>query len=138
MKLSIDGIKDKTAWEEAGIKLPAYDVRKVAEDTKASPEWVHFGIGNIFRIFIGGIADSLIEHKRRQDAYEQGENERLMGDIRRLSEAARRTAAWADRVEGEKIGDIPDRDKYMMGGRAYIGEQSRKMQQRRKNIERPL
>ena len=78
------------------------------------------------------------ENKRRQDAYEQGENERLMGDIRRLSEAARRTAAWADRVEGEKIGDIPDRDKYMMGGRAYIGEQSRKMQQRRKNIERPL
>ena len=43
MKLSIDGIKDKTAWEEAGIKLPAYDVRKVAENTKASPEWVHFG-----------------------------------------------------------------------------------------------
>ena len=39
MKLSIDGIKDKTAWEEAGIKLPAYDVRKVAEDTKASPVW---------------------------------------------------------------------------------------------------
>lgn len=35
MKLSIDGIKDKTAWEEAGIKLPAYDVRKVAENTKA-------------------------------------------------------------------------------------------------------
>ena len=61
MKLSIDGIKDKTAWEEAGIQLPAYDVRKVAENTKASPEWVHFGIGNIFRIFIGGIADSLIE-----------------------------------------------------------------------------
>ena len=61
MKLSIDGIKDKTAWEEAGIKLPAYDVRKVAADTKASPVWVHFGIGNIFRIFIGGIADSLIE-----------------------------------------------------------------------------
>ena len=56
MKLSIDGIKDKTAWEEAGIKLPAYDVRKVAENTKASPVWVHFGIGNIFRIFIGGIA----------------------------------------------------------------------------------
>lgn len=76
------------------------------------------------------------ENKRRQDAYEQGENERLMGDIRRLSEAARRTAAWADRVEGEKIGDIPDRDKYIKGGRAYIGEQSRKMQQRRKNIER--
>ena len=46
---------------KAGIKLPSYDVEKVAEDTKKSPVWVHFGIGNIFRIFIGGIADSLLE-----------------------------------------------------------------------------
>ena len=26
-----------------------------------SPRWVHFGIGNIFRVFIGGIADGLLE-----------------------------------------------------------------------------
>ena len=61
MKLSINGIKNTTDWEKAGIKLPSYDVEKVAEDTKKSPVWVHFGIGNIFRIFIGGIADSLLE-----------------------------------------------------------------------------
>lgn len=76
------------------------------------------------------------ENKRRQDEYELGENERLMADIQRLSEAAQRTSAWADRVESEKIGAIPNREKYPMGGRAYIGEQSRKMQQRRKNLER--
>lgn len=62
MKLSIEGIKNKEAWEKAGINLPSYDVEKVAADTKESPVWVHFGIGNIFRIFIGGIADTLIEH----------------------------------------------------------------------------
>lgn len=62
MKLSIQGIKDKEAWEKAGIKLPSYDVEKVATATKEAPVWVHFGIGNIFRIFIGGIADSLLEH----------------------------------------------------------------------------
>ena len=61
MKLSIQGIKDKEAWEKAGIKLPSYDVEKVATATKEAPVWVHFGIGNIFRIFIGGIADSLLE-----------------------------------------------------------------------------
>ena len=61
MKLSIEGIKNKEAWEQAGISLPSYDVEKVATDTKESPVWVHFGIGNIFRIFIGGIADTLIE-----------------------------------------------------------------------------
>ena len=37
MKLSINGIKNTTDWEKAGIKLPSYDVEKVAEDTKKSP-----------------------------------------------------------------------------------------------------
>ena len=43
MKLSIQGIKDKEAWEKAGIKLPSYDVEKVATATKEAPVWVHFG-----------------------------------------------------------------------------------------------
>lgn len=60
MKLTIEGLKDKGAWEAAGISLPAYDVEKVLADTKAAPVWVHFGAGNIFRIFIGGLADALI------------------------------------------------------------------------------
>ena len=61
MRLTLEGLKDKEAWQKAGVKLPAYDIEKVAENTKKSPVWVHFGIGNIFRIFIGGIADKLIE-----------------------------------------------------------------------------
>ena len=32
----------------------------MAEETKKAPVWVHFGAGNIFRIFIGGLADRLI------------------------------------------------------------------------------
>ena len=42
MKLSIQGIKDKEAWEKAGIKLPSYDVEKVATATKEAPVWVQF------------------------------------------------------------------------------------------------
>lgn len=61
MKLTINGIKDKDAWEKAGISLPKYDVEAVAENAKKKPQWVHFGIGNIFRIFIGGIVDGLLE-----------------------------------------------------------------------------
>lgn len=60
MKLTLAGIKETAAWEAAGVKLPSYDVAKVAEETKKAPTWVHFGAGNIFRIFIGGIADKLI------------------------------------------------------------------------------
>ena len=60
MKLSIKDLKNKKVWEEAGIGLPSYDVTALQERTKTSPRWVHFGIGNIFRIFLGGIADRLI------------------------------------------------------------------------------
>ena len=61
MKLSINGIKEREAWEKAGITLPGYDVEAVSEKAKKEPGWVHFGIGNIFRVFIGGIADGLLE-----------------------------------------------------------------------------
>lgn len=61
MKLTVDGIKNRTPWEEAGITLPGYDVEKASEKAKKEPVWVHFGIGNIFRIFICGIADGLLE-----------------------------------------------------------------------------
>ena len=61
MKLTLEGLKNKQDWEAAGIKLPSYDIEKVAENTKKAPVWVHFGAGNIFRIFIGGLADALLE-----------------------------------------------------------------------------
>ena len=51
MKLTMYGIKDRAAWEEAGIALPGYDVEAVSARAKEAPVWVHFGIGNIFRIF---------------------------------------------------------------------------------------
>ena len=60
MKLTSNGIKETAAWEAAGIKLPSYSIEQVAEETKKASVWVHFGAGNIFRIFIGGLADRLI------------------------------------------------------------------------------
>ncbi len=60
MKLCREALKDAAAWRQAGIAVPSYDVAAVAENTKKAPTWVHFGVGNIFRIFIGGIADALI------------------------------------------------------------------------------
>lgn len=61
MKLTMAGIKDREVWEKAGIQLPGYDVEEVSEKARKAPRWVHFGIGNIFRVFIGGIADGLLE-----------------------------------------------------------------------------
>lgn len=61
MKLTRTGIRNRTDWEKAGIQLPGYDAAAAADKAKAAPRWVHFGIGNIFRVFIGGIADGLLE-----------------------------------------------------------------------------
>ncbi|HEY9575603.1 MAG TPA: mannitol dehydrogenase family protein [Lachnospiraceae bacterium] len=61
MELTYQGIKDRKFWEIAGIKLPDYCPEEVSKKAIESPRWVHFGIGNIFRIFIGGIADDLLE-----------------------------------------------------------------------------
>ena len=61
MKLTYEGLHEEQPWKEAGIRLPGYDAEKLAEKTKNEPVWVHFGIGNIFRIFIGSIADRMLE-----------------------------------------------------------------------------
>ncbi len=61
MELTWSGVEKKEEWKQADIMLPGYDIKAVAEATKKAPVWVHFGIGNIFRIFLGGIADSLLE-----------------------------------------------------------------------------
>ena len=60
LKLNYESLKNKDNWEKVGVSLPKYDPKLLSEKTKKSPIWVHFGIGNIFRIFIGGIADKLI------------------------------------------------------------------------------
>lgn len=83
-----------------------------------------------------GNFSSWYENKQRQDAYEWAEHERLKGDVRRLKTAAKQSRDWADRVESSKIGRNPVKEETFIGTRAYIGEKSRRMQQRRKNLER--
>lgn len=61
MRLTMDGISKSEPWEKAGICLPGYSVEAAAQKARKEPVWVHFGIGNIFRVFIGGIADGLLE-----------------------------------------------------------------------------
>ena len=37
MKLTMDGIKNREAWEKAGIQLPGYNVKEVSEKAKKEP-----------------------------------------------------------------------------------------------------
>lgn len=83
-----------------------------------------------------GNFSSWYENRQRQDAFERDENERLKKDIRRLKTAAKQSRDWADKVESTKIGRNPIKEYTCKDTRAYLGEKSRRMQQRRKNLER--
>lgn len=61
MKLCYEGLKDRAAWEAAGVALPGFDWEKMCAATAAEPTWVHFGAGNIFRGFIALLQQSLLE-----------------------------------------------------------------------------
>ena len=81
-----------------------------------------------------------LANKERQDNFELAENEKLKKDIKRLQQAAKQSHEWADMVESTKMGAgaVAQRKKGHVGidTRAYNGEKSRRMQQRRKNLER--
>lgn len=84
-----------------------------------------------------GNFDTWYYNKQQKDNYEKAENERLKKDIKRLSEAAKRTKLWADKAEFSKIGFDPQKEtNRSINTRAYMGEKSKRMQKRRKNLEK--
>ncbi|MBB3111586.1 lincosamide and streptogramin A transport system ATP-binding/permease protein [Paenibacillus phyllosphaerae] len=71
-------------------------------------------------------------NKERQDQHELAENEKLKKDIKRLSDAAKRTSNWSHEVEKTKNGTRNSGSKVDKG---YIGHKAAKMMKRSKSIE---
>jgi len=83
-----------------------------------------------------GNFSSWFTNKEMQDSFELAENVKLKKEIKRLRQAAKQSKDWADKVESTKIGKGSAGVEKSIDSRAYIGEKSRRMQQRRKNLER--
>ena len=61
MKLNLESVASKNKWP-VGYTLPQFDIHAMRRQTEAAPAWLHMGAGNIFRIFIGGILQDLLEN----------------------------------------------------------------------------
>ncbi|MCQ4726738.1 ABC-F type ribosomal protection protein [Anaerotignum faecicola] len=79
-----------------------------------------------------GNFSSWFENKKRTDAFEFAENEKLKKDIGRLEASARKKAEWSYSVEKTKFAE---RNSGLRPDRGYIGHKAAKMMKRSKSIE---
>ena len=82
-----------------------------------------------------GNFSSWYENKRRQDAFEQAENEKLKKEITRLEETAREKAQWSNAAESRKFGVDPLKVDKPKNYRSYQGAKAKKSMSRSKAIE---
>lgn len=77
------------------------------------------------------------ENKKRQDAYEAAENEKLRGEVRKLEKAARQAAGWSDQVEQSKLAGKKANHQENRGffDRGAVGHKAAKMMKRSKSLE---
>jgi fructuronate reductase len=61
LRLNKESLHNESAWKEAGVELPRFDLAKVTENTRKRPEWIHFGAGNIFRGFVAHAHQKLLD-----------------------------------------------------------------------------
>ena len=79
------------------------------------------------------------ENKQRRDSFALAENEKHRKEIKKLRQAARRTAEWADKSERSKIGYDPVKEHdRCISARSFIGAKTKKMQSRVKQMEKRI
>ena len=61
MRLTDQELRNRELWEKAGIGLPRFNREEMIRATAENPGWVHFGAGNIFRIFPAALQQGLLE-----------------------------------------------------------------------------
>ncbi|MDO4868997.1 MAG: mannitol dehydrogenase family protein [Bacillota bacterium] len=59
-KLKVNNLSDPI-WKQAGISLPEFNIAQIRKNTDENPSWIHFGGGNIFRVFIADLMQKLID-----------------------------------------------------------------------------
>lgn len=80
MKLSVEGLRASQWWKENNYILPKAapeELETCWANTRKNPTWLHFGAGNIFRIFPAAVLQDLLDQNAVQtgvivaEAYDQ-------------------------------------------------------------------
>ncbi len=61
MKLNLHELQNREVWLSKGYRLPGFDPIQVREHTLQDPVWIHFGAGNIFRVFPAVLQQRLLD-----------------------------------------------------------------------------
>ena len=120
MILNEQGMLDRAAWEEKGYRLPAYDRAAMVEKTKANPNWLHFGAGNIFKAFQADAAQRMLDAGLTDIgiiAAERREKKPMTSDIYVIKVTLRSDG----QVEKAVVGSIAE-TVYLYGGEARLQE----------------
>ena len=60
LTLTRESLRHKDSWPTS-FKLPNFDIEAMTTRTSQAPTWLHIGAGNIFRIFVAGLQQDLLE-----------------------------------------------------------------------------
>lgn len=82
-----------------------------------------------------GNFSSWYKNKTERDNFEAAENEKLKGEIKHLTDAAKRASDWSDIAEKRKNGQLPSKIEVKIARRSIEGRKSKKMMARSKAIE---
>ena len=66
MKLNLKDLNDVKVWQDAGFKLPTFNIDEVRANTKTKPNWVHFGAGNIFRALMANAQQKILNEGKSE------------------------------------------------------------------------
>ncbi len=61
MELKLKNLTHIESWQKMGVDLPSFNYEAVKTQTHDNPQWVHFGIGNIFRGFVADLYQDLLD-----------------------------------------------------------------------------
>ncbi len=60
MRLSLEALQNREFFDSRDIAIPTFNYEEVAARTLKSPQWIHFGAGNIFRGFVAKAYQSVL------------------------------------------------------------------------------